>query len=598
MVFNSFSFLFAYLPIVLILFVLSRKYLGKQWADLCLIVASLIFYGWNYPKCLPVLLGSLIVNYAWGCLLYKDLMKKLNTAKEKTAKEKTAKEKTAKEKTTKEKTTKEKTTRKKTTGEKTAGKTVEKTGSVSNNSDKKKKYLLGAGIVLNVAVLCFFKYARLLPVFQGIELDAPGISFFTFTQIAFLVETYRGNVVPMGMREYGLYVSFFPKLMQGPIMLPEDFQEQWSDEKATEQRSNEKSAEGKKKRTRAVFENFALCSTQTKDEWWEKLLRNVILISLGLFKKVILADTLGQAVSAGFENVATLHMADAWVVMLSYTLQLYFDFSGYCDIAMGVAAFFGYDLPLNFDSPYKAVNIMDFWKRWHKTLTDFLTKYVYIPLGGNRKGAFRMYVNFLIVFFVSGIWHGAGWQFVVWGMMHGVLYVITRAVSGCSRGKEARVVDGRTVREGCTNSNNSYDRNRRILRGLSHGVRVLLTFLYVNIAWVFFRASSVAEGVQFLRRLVLGEAGKVSRTIAEAFNLDEFWYVIKVLHLDQSSNSYFYVMVLFLTACLLLIWKAPNAVQIARKCRLNVALILLAAVLFVWSVISFSEVSTFLYFNF
>ena len=202
MVFNSFSFLFAYLPIVLILFVLSRKYLGKQWADLCLIVASLIFYGWNYPKCLPVLLGSLIVNYAWGCLLYKDLMKKLNTAKEKTAKEKTAKEKTAKEKTTKEKTT-----RKKTTGEKTAGKTVEKTGSVSNNSDKKKKYLLGAGIVLNVAVLCFFKYARLLPVFQGIELDAPGISFFTFTQIAFLVETYRGNVVPMGMREYGLYVS-------------------------------------------------------------------------------------------------------------------------------------------------------------------------------------------------------------------------------------------------------------------------------------------------------------------------------------------------------------------------------------------------------
>ena len=593
MVFNSFSFLFAYLPIVLILFVLSRKYLGKQWADLCLIVASLIFYGWNYPKCLPVLLGSLIVNYAWGCLLYKDLMKKLNTAKEKTAKEKTAKEKTAKEKTTKEKKT-----RKKTTGEKTAGKTVEKTGSVSNNSDKKKKYLLGAGIVLNVAVLCFFKYARLLPVFQGIELDAPGISFFTFTQIAFLVETYRGNVVPMGMREYGLYVSFFPKLMQGPIMLPEDFQEQWSDEKATEQRSNEKSAEGKKKRTRAVFENFALCSTQTKDEWWEKLLRNVILISLGLFKKVILADTLGQAVSAGFENVATLHMADAWVVMLSYTLQLYFDFSGYCDIAMGVAAFFGYDLPLNFDSPYKAVNIMDFWKRWHKTLTDFLTKYVYIPLGGNRKGAFRMYVNFLIVFFVSGIWHGAGWQFVVWGMMHGVLYVITRAVSGCSRGKEARVADGRTVREGCTNSNNSYDRNRRILWGLSHGVRVLLTFLYVNIAWVFFRASSVAEGVQFLRRLVLGEAGKVSRTIAEAFNLDEFWYVIKVLHLDQSSNSYFYVMVLFLTACLLLIWKAPNAVQIARKCRLNVALILLAAVLFVWSVISFSEVSTFLYFNF
>lgn len=541
MVFNSFPFLFAYLPVVLIAFRVSRRYLETKWADLCLIVASLIFYGWNYPKCLPVLLGSLIVNYVWGCLLYKDLTKEPKTTKKKIA-----------------------------------GKTVEKTGSELNNSVRKRKCILGAGIVLNVAVLCFFKYARLLPAFQGMEVDAPGISFFTFTQIAFLVETYRGNIVPMGMREYGLYVSFFPKLMQGPIMLPEDFQAQRGDEKATEEH---------KKRTRAVFKNFALRSTQTKDEWWEKLLRNVILISLGLFKKVILADTLGQAVATGFENVSALNAIDAWVVMLSYTLQLYFDFSGYCDIAMGVAAFFGYDLPLNFDSPYKAVNIMEFWKRWHKTLTDFLTKYVYIPLGGNRKGTFRMYVNFLIVFFVSGIWHGAGWQFVVWGMMHGVLYVITRAVSG--RGKDNNV---RTEADS--------GRIHRMLRGLSHGVCVLLTFLYVNVAWVFFRASSVKEGVRFLHRLVRGGAGKVSRTIAEAFNLDEFWYVIKVFHLDRSSNSYFYVMVLFLIVCLLLIWVTPNAVQIAKKCKLNVGMILLAAVLFVWSVISFSGVSTFLYFNF
>ena len=236
---------------------------------------------------------------------------------------------------------------------------------------------------------------------------------------------------------------------------------------------------------------------------------------------------------------------------------------------------------------------MDFWKRWHKTLTDFLTKYVYIPLGGNRKGAFRMYVNFLIVFLVSGIWHGAGWQFVVWGMMHGTLYVITRAVTGYSRRKEAQVAGGRTVREGCTNTN-----NHGLLRRLSHGVRVLLTFLYVNIAWVFFRASSVKEGVQFLRRLLTGGTGKVSRSIAEAFNLDEFWYVIKVLHLDRLPDSYFYVMVLFLIVCLLFIWVSPNAVQIAKKCRLNAAVVLLAAVLFVWSVISFSGVSTFLYFNF
>ena len=294
MAFNSFSFLFAYLPIVLILFWVSRRYLGRQWADVCLIVASLVFYGWNYPKCLPVLLGSLIVNYAWGCFLYRDLTKKPNAARGK------AVEKNA---------------------EKTVAKTVEKTGSVPDDFNRRRKCILGAGIVLNVAVLGFFKYARLLPVLQGMELDAPGISFFTFTQIAFLVETYRRNIVPMGMSEYGLYVSFFPKLMQGPTMLPEDFQAQRSDEKSTEQRSNRKLTEGEKKRTRAVFENLALCSTQTKDEWWEKLLRNVILISLGLFKKVILADTLGQAVAAGFENVTALHAVDAWVVMLSYTFS-------------------------------------------------------------------------------------------------------------------------------------------------------------------------------------------------------------------------------------------------------------------------------------
>ena len=537
MVFNSFSFLFAYLPIVLILFWVSRRYLGKQWADVCLIVASLVFYGWNYPKCLPVLLGSLIVDYVWGCFLYRDLTKKLKAARGKAVE-----------------------------------KNVEKTSSMPDDFSRRRKSMLGAGIVLNVAVLGFFKYARLLPALQGIELDAPGISFFTFTQIAFLVETYRGNIVPMGMSEYGLYVSFFPKLMQGPIMLPEDFQVQRSDEKPTEQRSNEKLTEREKKRTRAVFENLALCSTQTKDEWWEKLLRNVILISLGLFKKVILADTLGQAVAAGFENVTALHAVDAWVVMLSYTLQLYFDFSGYCDIAMGVAAFFGYI-----------------------SMGSWFRDYVYIPLGGNRKGAFRMYVNFLIVFLVSGIWHGAGWQFIVWGMMHGVLYVITRAVSGCSRRKEAQVAEGRTVRGSCINSDN---RNHRMLRRLSHGVRVLLTFLYVNIAWVFFRASSVKEGVQFLRRLLTGGTGKVSRSIAEAFNLDEFWYVIKVFHLDRLPDSYFYVMVLFLIVCLMFIWVSPNAVQIAKKCRLNAAVVLLAGVLFVWSVISFSGVSTFLYFNF
>ena len=534
MVFNSFSFLFAYLPIVLVIYYLCRRFLGRPWTELCLIVASLVFYGIGYPKCLPVLLLSLIVNYVWGYFLYR--------------------------------------------------------------FHKRRKCFLGTGITLNVLVLIFFKYAKLVPALQNIELDAPGISFFTFTQIAFLVETYRGRISRMSVWEYGAYVTFFPKLMEGPIMLPTDWETQ-SDQNRLQAQEQDQTQDRVRNQNQHQYVlnpaakskskselKLALRPSETKDEWWERLIRILILISFGLFKKVILADTLGQAVTAGYDNVAALNVVDAWIVMLSYTLQLYFDFSGYCDIAMGIAAFLGYDLPLNFDSPYRAVHIIDFWKRWHKTLTAFLTQYVYIPLGGNRKGAFRMYLNFLIVFLISGIWHGAGWQFVLWGMMHGVLYVITRAIlelekKGKLPGMFKRVSTGVTGR-------------------ICHAAGVLLTFLYVNIAWVFFRASSVKEGLQFLQRLVLGGGGKVSRSIADTFNLDEFWYMIKVLHLDAGTNSYFYVMVLFLVACLLLIWACPNAVRLATKCKLNAGIVFLAAILFVWSVISFSGVSTFLYFNF
>lgn len=499
MVFNSFSFLFAYLPVVLLLYGLCRRFLPEKAGVWLLLTASFVFYGWNYPSCVLVLAVSLLPDV----LLLKGMQR-----------------------------------------------------------SRFKQGLLWCGIVLHVAVLAFFKYGKLLLEAENAFLDAPGISFFTFTQIAFLVESYRGSIAPVKTADYCLYVSFFPKLMQGPIMLPGDWQQQMQPEEC---------GNGEKVKCR-----FAMCASDTKEERWEKLLRNLILISLGLFKKVILADTLGGAVTEGFGNVVSLNSADALVVMLSYTLQLYFDFSGYCDIATGIAAFFGWELPLNFDSPYRAENIMDFWKRWHMTLTGFLTRYVYIPLGGNRKGALRMYLNFLIVFLISGIWHGAGWQFIVWGLLHGVLYVVTRALK--ERKKE----------KGC----------RGKLLWLRKGLGVLLTFLYVNVAWVFFRASSVQEAVLFLKRLFTGGCGRVSHAIADAFNLDEFWYAIKLFHLDRMNNSDCFVMVLFLIISLGLVWFSPNAVRIAEKSRLKPAVVVLAAVLFVWSVLSFSGVSTFLYFNF
>lgn len=471
MVFNSFIFLFAFLPIVLAGFKLCNHIWGAKAGTIFLVLASLVFYGWNYPQCLPVLIGSMLLNY----LLAKYL---------------------------------------------------------SN------KRVLAIGIIVNVGVLAFFKYGKMLWGIDGSIMAAPGISFFTFSQIAFLVETYRKNLGRMSVADYSLYITFFPKLMQGPLVQPQKFWEKNDSER--------------------------------KDRW-EAFLRNLLLLTLGLFKKVILADTLGQAVNIGYAGISTLNSLDALIVMLSYTLQLYFDFSGYCDMAMAIAGFFGYELPLNFDSPYKAVNIMDFWKRWHITLTKFLTAYVYIPLGGNRKGKVRMYVNFLLVFLVSGIWHGAGWQFIIWGMMHGVLYVITRALH-----KEKAVQDNKLV----------------------HGMKVFLTFLYVNVAWVFFRAPSVSDAVMLLKRIFTGGFGRVNWELAGTFNLDEFWYVIKVLGVDKWQYAHYIIMVVLLIAMLFLIWAVPNAVTIARKSKLRVGTVMVMAVLFVWSVISFSGVSTFLYFNF
>lgn len=470
MVFNSFLFLFGFLPVTLAGFKICRHFWGAEAGTVFLILASLVFYGWNYPQCLPVLLGSMLVNF----LLVKMVPSRW-------------------------------------------GKPI--------------------GIMINVGVLFFFKFGKLLWGLDGDMMAAPGISFFTFSQIAFVMESYRGNRNGMDVKQYGLYITFFPKLMQGPLVMPEDFC-------------------GKKK-------------GETKADW-ENILRQLLLIILGLFKKVLLADTLGKAVSVGYAGISGLNSLDAAIVMLSYTLQLYFDFSGYCDMAMGIAALFGYELPLNFDSPYRAENIIEFWKRWHITLTRFLTKYVYIPLGGNRKGRVRMYLNYLVVFLVSGIWHGAGWQFVIWGMMHGVLYAVTKLFS----------------------------QNRKSGNRIVHAGKVIFTFAYVNLAWVFFRAPSVKDAFLFLNRLFTGGIGKINWELAGAFNLDEFWYIIKLLGADSWQYAHYMIMLFLLLVMLVIIFACPNAVKIAQKSKLTITTIIAMAVLLVWSVLSFSEVSTFLYFNF
>ncbi len=423
---------------------------------------------------------------------------------------------------------------------------------ISREIEKRKRGVLFIGVLFNLGMLACFKYMDtkgFVPL---------GISFFTFTQIAFLVECYRGNLKEGKALSYGLYVSFFPKIMQGPIMLPDEF----------------------------------LPQLEKRNGWdWERIYRSLFLFVAGLSKKVLIADTLGGAVDFGYTNLAALNSGDALIVMLSYTLQLYFDFSGYCDMAMGIAGMLGIELPLNFDSPYQAADILEFWKRWHMTLTRFFTRYLYIPLGGNRKGRLRTYGNCLLVFFVSGLWHGSGLQFLVWGMMHGVLFVVTRAWKDWNR-ERGKAENERTEDDAEPGG------MKRVLEKVSHMGKVLLTFLYVNIAWIFFRAASVSEAWTFLKRIGSLSFGRINRELAACFNLDEFWYVIKILRLDRWQNAHYLLLVLILSALLLLVLFGQSAAEHAKKIKPGIAGAFFMMALFVWSVLSFSGVSSFLYVNF
>ena len=413
-----------------------------------------------------------------------------------------------------------------------------KTGKIN-----KKKWILTAGVSVNLLLLFYFKYfgffvENINAVFktsfalQNILLPL-GISFFTFQQISFLADAYRGELKQCGFVDYALFVSFFPQLIAGPIVTHDEMLPQFREI-------------GKKR-----FDEDGFC-------------RGLFIFVLGMGKKVLIADTFGIAVDSGYAAVAELGSIDAVLVMLFYTLQLYFDFSGYCDMAIGIGKMLGITIPINFNSPYKACNIIDFWKRWHITLSRFFTKNIYIPLGGNRKGNARMYANLFLVFLLSGIWHGAGWNYILWGVMHGVLYCITR-----------------------------WMQKRKMKTG-----NVFLTFLFVNIAWVFFRSESIGQACLLLKRIVTGGISVPMEAIADAFNLDEFWYVMKVLHLTDFSFSKYILMVVFTLAILLMVFFGKNVQELAQKWKLSAVSAVVIGVVFVWCVVSLSGVSTFLYFNF
>ncbi|MBO4456788.1 MAG: MBOAT family protein [Butyrivibrio sp.] len=408
---------------------------------------------------------------------------------------------------------------------------------------KKKKAWLIAGIAFNVVLLSFFKFSGLFfPV---------AISFYTFNQISYVIDLYRGEIKEFDIPDYLVYILFFPKLLQGPL-------------------------EG--------FGSFDAGIKKAYEEEldWEKMMRGLLLLSMGLFKKVILADTFAKAVEYGFSAIPNLGRMEAILTAVFYSFQLYFDFSGYCDVATAICMMMGFDLATNFNSPYKATDIDDFWNRWHMTLTGFFTKYVYIPLGGNRKGRVRTYINVLIVFLISGIWHGSGLTFIIWGAAHGVMSVLTKMVKNARKEKK-EAKDNKAV---------------KIFAAVRKAAAVLGNYIFIMATWVFFRAETVSDAIGLFVRMAVGGPKPFYSTFADGFRLDEIWYIIKVTPIMNYNFAWDLCLWLFLAAAVIIIFFGKNAIRFCRECKINMGTTLLTAFLLLWSIISFSGVSTYLYMNF
>jgi len=315
---------------------------------------------------------------------------------------------------------------------------------------ERDKTVLIAGVVFNIGLLAFFKYFNFflenLNIAFALNLSTwdillpLAISFFTFQQIAYLVDSWTGKAKNYDFQSYLLFVSFFPQLVAGPIVHHSQ-----------------------------IMPQFRLLGGNTPN--WKNILTGAHIFFIGLFKKVVIADTCATWADRGFANASSLDFLSSWVTALSYTFQLYYDFSGYTDMAIGAALLLNITLPINFNSPYKALSIRDFWSRWHITLSSFLRDYVYIPMGGNRTGRLRTYTNLFLTFIIGGIWHGAGWTYLIWGGLHGLGIVVHRLWSGlyAPSGRE-----------------------------LPKAIAWLITFVFVVVCWVFFRADSLHDAFDIL----------------------------------------------------------------------------------------------------
>ncbi len=313
-----------------------------------------------------------------------------------------------------------------------------------------QRTILTIAIVLNLLPLIYFKYSFFLQMSSQSLILPLAISFYTFQQIAFQIDHYRAKIKVESLAEYTFFVLFFPQLIAGPIVHYRQIISQVRE---------------------GAFERVE----------WQTLQAGLVLFSLGLFKKVVLADQLFPLANGTFEHIETLHTLSAWLGLFAYTFGLYFDFSGYTDMAIGLGLFFGLRLPINFDSPYKAVDIVDFWRRWHITLSNFLRDYLYIPLGGNKGGELKEVFNLILTMTLGGIWHGAGWNFIFWGALHGTLIALVHL------------------------------KNRHVNRWkIPRPVAIALTFVMVSLLWVLFRAPGIGAAWNYYHILFNFSSGSIA----------------------------------------------------------------------------------------
>lgn len=453
MLFNSYQFMFGFLPVALFVFFLLSRTKTPVAQLIWLAVWSCVFYAYWKKSYLFVLLCSVLVNYCVArCLMAK-----------------------------------------------------------------KSKLIFALGICFNIAVIMYFKYTGfLLENFNAItqanfyvpHIVLPlGISFITFQKIAYLVDVYRGKVVEKNFLRYLVFISFFPQLIAGPIVHYNPLMSQFS--------------VNKPKRMR--YENMVI---------------GITLFIIGLSKKELLADTLSTYADPAFSaSMASVHLTffESWIGILAYTFQIYFDFSGYSDMAIGLARMFGIRLPVNFNSPYKSINIIEFWRRWHITLSHFLRDYVYIPLGGNRKGEFRKFVNLMATMLIGGLWHGANWTFVIWGGIHGSLLTVNHLWREC-----------------CEKLGWHRIRDVFLYKAFAFGT----TFFFVAVAWVFFRIPNRAAA-KFMLEGMMGMHG---------FSVPDNSYLYQISNRITAIWNHDVVMVpmMLLLVVMGIAWLMPNSQQLVR----------------------------------